>query len=118
MFSLQTIFGSGKQFYTLLDDAAQAAHGYALLGDRAAAGRLLGEATDLTTAAASESAPPHAYWLTPTFCRMGLGLAYLALGDTAAAADSLRAGLASLPADQRDAEWALEYRQALGRAAG
>ena len=26
MFSLQTIFGSGKQFYGLLDDAAQAAH--------------------------------------------------------------------------------------------
>ncbi|KRG59686.1 DUF47 family protein [Stenotrophomonas sp. W1S232] len=26
MFSLQTIFGSGKQFYVLLDDAAQAAH--------------------------------------------------------------------------------------------
>ena len=26
MFSLQTIFGQGKQFYTLLDDAAAAAH--------------------------------------------------------------------------------------------
>ena len=26
MFSLQTIFGSGQQFYTLLDDAAEAAH--------------------------------------------------------------------------------------------
>ena len=26
MFSLQTIFGSGKQFYSLLDEAAQAAH--------------------------------------------------------------------------------------------
>ncbi len=26
MFSLQTIFGSGQQFYTLLDDAAQAAY--------------------------------------------------------------------------------------------
>ncbi len=26
MFSLQTIFGSGTQFYSLLDDAAQAAH--------------------------------------------------------------------------------------------
>jgi uncharacterized protein Yka (UPF0111/DUF47 family) len=26
MFSLQTIFGSGKQFYVLLDEAAQAAH--------------------------------------------------------------------------------------------
>ncbi|MBE2292859.1 MAG: pit accessory protein, partial [Xanthomonadaceae bacterium] len=26
MFSLQTIFGSGKQFFSLLDDAAEAAH--------------------------------------------------------------------------------------------
>ena len=26
MFSLQTIFGSGKQFFNLLDDAAEAAH--------------------------------------------------------------------------------------------
>ena len=26
MFSLQTIFGSGKQFYTYLDEAAQAAY--------------------------------------------------------------------------------------------
>ncbi|MCL1633099.1 pit accessory protein [Luteimonas sp. SX5] len=26
MFSLQTIFGSGKQFFTLIEDAAQAAH--------------------------------------------------------------------------------------------
>ena len=26
MFSLQTIFGQGKQFYTLLEDAAAAAH--------------------------------------------------------------------------------------------
>ncbi|MEV5819552.1 helix-turn-helix domain-containing protein [Micromonospora haikouensis] len=99
-------------------DAVQAAHGYALLGDRAAAGRLLAEASDLTTVAESQAAPALAYWLTPTFSRMGLGLAYLALGDVAAGADNLRAGLAGLPADQARAEWAQEYRQALAVATG
>ncbi|MFJ6196934.1 multiprotein-bridging factor 1 family protein [Micromonospora sp. NPDC092111] len=93
-------------------DAVQAAHGYALLGDRATATRLLGEASDLTTAAESEAAPAIAYWLSPTFCQMGLGLAYLALGDRAAARDHLLAGLNGLPADQRDAEWTVEYRSA------
>ncbi|MFI6230151.1 multiprotein-bridging factor 1 family protein [Micromonospora echinospora] len=99
-------------------DAVQAAHGYALLGDRGAAGRLLDEASDLATAAESEPPLPLAYWLTPTFSRMGLGLAYLALGDKAAAADNLRAGLTGLPADQCDAEWTQEYRRALVVAAG
>ncbi|MFG2056702.1 multiprotein-bridging factor 1 family protein [Micromonospora sp. NPDC048930] len=99
-------------------DAVQAAHGYALLGDRPAAMRLLGEASDLTTAAEAESPPAAAYWLTPTFSRMGLGLAYLALGDKAAAVDNLRAGLDGLPGDQRDAEWTAEYRSALAVANG
>ncbi|MEO3930196.1 helix-turn-helix transcriptional regulator [Micromonosporaceae bacterium B7E4] len=94
-------------------DAVQAAHGYALLGDRDAAGRLLGEASDLAEAAEAATAPAAAYWLTPTFSRMGLGLTYLALGDKAAAADNLRAGLDALPDDQRDAEWTVEYREAL-----
>ncbi|MGW5556825.1 helix-turn-helix domain-containing protein [Micromonospora sp. NPDC003944] len=94
-------------------DAIQAAHGYALLGDRATAVRLLGEAGDLTTAAESEPPPATAYWLTPTFSRMGLGLAYLALGDRAAAGENLRAGLDALPEDQRGAEWVAEYRRAL-----
>ncbi|OZV83768.1 hypothetical protein CA850_03680 [Micromonospora echinospora] len=103
----------GSSVLQRIGDAAQAAHGYALLGDRVAADRLLGEASDLTTAAGSVPPPSHAYWLTPTFCRMNLGLAYLALGDETAAADSLRAGLDSLPADQQDAEWTREYRRAL-----
>ncbi|MGI5150390.1 helix-turn-helix domain-containing protein [Plantactinospora sp. CA-294935] len=94
-------------------DAVQAAHGYALLGDRDAAGRLLGEASDLAEAAETATAPAAAYWLTPTFSRMGLGLTYLALGDKAAAADNLRTGLDGLPDDQRDAEWTMEYREAL-----
>lgn len=93
-------------------DAAQAAHGYALLGDHRAAARLLGEASDLLTRAEGEP-PSTAYWLTPTFSRLNLGLAYVALGDTAEAAQHLRAGLAGLPADQQAAEWTLEYRRAL-----
>lgn len=103
----------GASVLQRIGDAVQAAHGYALLGDHAAANRLLGEASGLTTTAESESPPPAAYWLTPTFSRMGLGLAYLALGDKVAAADNLRVGLEGLPADQRDAEWTQEYRQAL-----
>ncbi|BCJ62909.1 helix-turn-helix domain-containing protein [Micromonospora endophytica] len=99
-------------------DAVQAAHGYALLGDRDAAVWLLGEASDLTEAAENEQAPVLAYWLTPTFSRMGLGLAYLALGDTVSGVDNLRAGLAGLPPDQRDAEWTHEYRHALSAATG
>ena len=99
-------------------DAVQAAHGYALLGDRAPAARLLGEANDLTTAAESQPPPGLAYWLTPTFSRMSLGLAYLALGDRTTSVDNLRAGLEGLPADQRDAEWTQEYRAALLAAAG
>ncbi|MFD0972756.1 helix-turn-helix domain-containing protein [Plantactinospora endophytica] len=94
-------------------DAVQAAHGYALLGDPGSARRLLGEASDLTEAAEAETAPAAAYWLTPTFSRMGIGLTYLALGDRAAAEDNLRAGLDSLPPHQREAEWTLEYREAL-----
>ncbi|MCZ7422507.1 helix-turn-helix domain-containing protein [Verrucosispora sp. WMMA2121] len=99
-------------------DAVQAAHGFALLGDRHSAVGLLGEASDLTEAAEREQAPVLAYWLTPTFSRMGLGLAYLALGDTSAGIDNLRVGLAGLPPDQRDAAWTQEYRQALAVATG
>ncbi|GAB2942377.1 hypothetical protein GCM10027280_33670 [Micromonospora polyrhachis] len=94
-------------------DAAQAAHGYALLGERASALRLLGDASELATAAADTEPPSTAYWLSTTFGYLNLGLAYLGLGDRKAAADNLRAGLDGLPADQCDAEWTVEYRAAL-----
>lgn len=97
-------------------DAVQAAHGYALLGERETARRLLGEASDLADEAAGTEAPDTAYWLSPTFSRMGMGLVHLALGDNAEAAANLRAGLDGLPTEQRDAEWTREYRVALEQA--
>ncbi|KXK59592.1 XRE family transcriptional regulator [Micromonospora rosaria] len=108
----------GSTVLQRIGDGVQAAHGYALLGDRAAAVRLLAEASDLVEQAESASAPPSAYWLTPTFGRMNIGLAHLALGEETTAADHLRAGLDNLPEDQRDAEWTTEYRQALVAAGG
>lgn len=93
-------------------DAVQAAHGYALLGQPDNAKRLLEEAEKLTEA--RSSAPPEtAYWLTPTFSRMGIGLAHLALRDYAEATAHLQAGLNGLPDDQCAAEWTGEYRRAL-----
>lgn len=97
-------------------DAVQAAHGYAWLGQRDDARRLLDEAADLADASADQAPPDTAYWLSPTFSRMGIGLALLALGDHADAAENLRVGLDGLPDDQRGAEWAREYRDALDEA--
>lgn len=99
-----------------IGDAAQAAHGYALLGDRSAAVALLGEAQDLALKADDDEPPPAAYWLSVTYNRLNLGLAYLALGDRREAIRQIRAGLDGIPSDHADSEWAVEYRRALDRA--
>lgn len=103
----------GSTLLQRVGDAAQAAQGFALLGDHDQALRLLGEASDLTERADGHVAPDIAYWLTPEFCRMNIGLAHLAMGDGPRAADHLRAGLDSLPVEMADAEWTAEYRDAL-----
>lgn len=99
-----------------MGDAAQAAQGYADLGQRDVARRLLSDAADLADAA-GEQPPGTAYWLTPTFQRLNLGIAHLGLGEFGAAADHLRAGLDGLPPDQRNAEWRSEYARAYEKAA-
>lgn len=99
-----------------MGDAAQAAQGFALLGEVETARRLLGEAEGLADAA-RDVRPRTAYWLTGDFQRLNLGLAYAGMGDYASGADHLRAGLAGLPADQQSAVWASEYREALRDAA-
>lgn len=93
--------------------AAQAAQGYGMLGERDEALRLLDTAGDLIDQAAREEPPATAYWLTPTFHHLNIGLAHLALADYAAAADHLVTRLDGLPEDQQSAEWTGEYRAAL-----
>lgn len=96
--------------------AAQAAHGYAQLGQRDEALRLLDAAGQLLDTASREAPPATAYWLTPTHHSLNLGLAHLALGDHAAAADHLERGLGGLPEDQAGALWTREYQDALDQA--
>lgn len=97
-------------------DAIQAAHGHALLGERDQARRLLEEASVLAETTVGMTPPRTAYWLTPTFHQLSLGLAHLGLSEKDVAVDRLRAGLYALPADQQNADWTREYRQALSEA--
>ncbi|RBQ20288.1 transcriptional regulator [Spongiactinospora rosea] len=97
-----------------LGDAVQAAQGLALLGDAGEARRMLDVATALEEDARSQ-APGTAYWLTPDYHSLNIGLALLALKEHRAAVEHLRHGLDTLPADQQGAEWAQEYRMALHR---
>ncbi|WP_175488456.1 helix-turn-helix domain-containing protein [Streptomyces qinglanensis] len=98
-----------------MGDAAQVAQGLGELGQTDAARRLLDEAMGLSDAA-QDRPPGTAYWLTPNFQRLNLGLANLGLKAYADAADHIRAGLAGLPADQQRAPWTKEHRDALAKA--
>lgn len=98
-------------------DAIQAAHGHALLGERQRAQELLDEAARVAEQAAALPPPPTAYWLTPTFHHLSLGLAHTGLGNTDVARDLLTSGLAGLPVEQQGADWTQEYRNALERLA-
>ncbi|GAA1680892.1 hypothetical protein GCM10009765_32580 [Fodinicola feengrottensis] len=57
-----------------------------------------------------------AYWLTPSWLRLPIGLAHLGLGNFAAAAANLRTGLEALPDGWQNADWSTEYRTALDKA--
>lgn len=95
-------------------DMLQTAQAYADLGDKKEAQRFLAKASDLATAAGEP--PASVYWYTEPFFRLNIGLAQLGIGQYREAADSLRSGIEEIPADQRDAEWMNEYREALAYA--
>ncbi|WP_052230089.1 helix-turn-helix transcriptional regulator [Streptomyces sp. CT34] len=99
-----------------LGDILQAAAGWAEVGETDRALRMVEAAERLTDKAARVSPPDTAYWLTPEFNRLNLGLATLALGRYDQAADHLSAGLAGLPEDLRGAPWSWEHREALRKA--
>ncbi|MBB5119258.1 helix-turn-helix domain-containing protein [Streptomyces eurocidicus] len=100
-----------------IGDFLQAAAGMAAMGELDAALRMVEKAERLTDKAASEPPPGTAYWLTPEFNRLNMGLCTLALGRYSEAVDHLRAGLAGLPEELRDAPWSWEHKEALRRAA-
>lgn len=92
-------------------DLLQAAQGYAELGERKQALKLLDQAS--ARAERNITPPPSLYWYQPPFFRMNIGMVYLSLGEQGTARDYLTAGLAGLPEDQQRAEWTTEYRDAL-----
>ncbi|MEU1806216.1 helix-turn-helix transcriptional regulator [Streptomyces sp. NPDC019937] len=95
-------------------DGLQAAQGYASMGEREEALRLLDDATTLMQ---KLTEPPRSlYWYRPPFFQMAMGVVHFALGESADAVDFLHSGLGGLPEDQRDAEWTWEYQNALSRA--
>ncbi|MFI1952990.1 helix-turn-helix domain-containing protein [Streptomyces xinghaiensis] len=99
-----------------LGDILQAAAGMAQLGQKDQALRMVEEAEQLTDEAAALPPPRTAYWLTPVFNRLNLGLCTLALGRYGDSVDHLSSGLAQLPDDLRSAPWTWEHREALRKA--
>jgi tetratricopeptide (TPR) repeat protein len=97
-------------------DTLQSAQAYAGLGDFREAKNLLRRASDLVTNAGEP--PASVYWYTEPFLRMNIGLAQHAIGEYYDADDSIRSGIAELPADQQNSEWVNEYRQVLDRTGG
>ncbi|MFD9473360.1 helix-turn-helix domain-containing protein [Streptomyces goshikiensis] len=99
-----------------LGDMLQAAAGLAELGEHDDALRMVENAERLTDTAAALPPPETAYWLTPEFNRLNMGLANMGLGRYADAVDHITAGLEGLPPELRDAPWTQEHRDALKRA--
>jgi transcriptional regulator with XRE-family HTH domain len=99
-----------------LGDLLQAAAGLAEQGAHDDALRLVEHAERLTDEAAALPPPDTAYWLTPEFNRLNMGLACLGLGRYADAVDHITAGLSGLPEELRSAPWTWEHRDALRRA--
>ncbi|MFI1967666.1 hypothetical protein BLA24_00455 [Streptomyces cinnamoneus] len=99
-----------------LGDLLQSAAGLAALGERDQALRAVEQAERLSDVAAAVPPPETAYWLTPEFNRLNMGLCTLALGRYDEAVDHISVGLAGLPEEQRGAAWTQEHRDALRRA--
>lgn len=121
----------GAHYVQCLFDTLQAAQGHAGLADALAgvngvgrtrhrddSRRLLDTASSMIENMAGDNAipPPSVYWYSPTFFRMNIGLAHLGLGNMTDATENLGAGLAGLPDEHKNTEWAAEYREALSTA--
>lgn len=95
--------------------AQQAARSHALLCNGDACDRNLDLATILADRAVAhpDREPPWIYFFSPDYLVMQRGRAYRYLGRHQQAEELLSAGLAALPPEIRNAEWALTYKQDL-----
>jgi hypothetical protein len=98
--------------------AQQEARALALSGEIDPCERKLNEAMELAIRASEhpEDEPPWVYFYSPEYFTMQRGRAYLYLGLHEKAADLLEAGLASMPQELHNAEWAQPYRADLDTA--
>ncbi|WFE40527.1 helix-turn-helix transcriptional regulator [Micromonospora sp. WMMD998] len=89
----------------------QQARGHALIGEANEVSDLLDQAVELNQTArqAPDREPPWIYFHSPAYLAMQRGLAYRLLGWNANAIESLRSGLAGLPAESSGAAWTGPY---------
>lgn len=99
-----------------IGDYLQAAGGLADMGAHTPALHMVERAEKLTDEAAALPPPATAYWLTPDFNRLNMGICLLSLHRYSDAAGHLEAGLAGLPEELRDAPWTWEHKAALRKA--
>ncbi len=100
----------GQQAYNCFQHARVLAR----LGNRRQAAHLLDQAVREADTAGHEGEPPaYAYWYTPAFFKLNVGLTHAWLGNHHEAHDLITDGLAELPDEQRASEWADEFRTAL-----
>ncbi|MGH3933564.1 MAG: hypothetical protein ACRDS1_01035 [Pseudonocardiaceae bacterium] len=102
-------------------NAHQEARGWAMAGERGEVNRALGRADKLAERAVTRQAdtPPNLYWYGSGFFTLQRGLTWHTLGDarfTERAASELTNGLHTLPAAERDSEWAAIFTVAAAEA--
>src|SRR5262249_44686730 len=90
-------------------DRLQAAQGYAALGEKETARRLLDEAAN--RAMDDVEPPPPIYWYTEPFFLLNIGVVTRSIGEYREAAGLRRTGLDGIPADQQGAQWLSEYKE-------
>lgn len=110
MISLSAAAATHKASPGVLSIAAQQhARGLALTGDADECERLLDHAVECAARVDPDNEPPWIYFHDRSYLDLQRGLAYRYLGHLDHAIELLNAGLAALPPEMRDTEWAGLY---------
>jgi tetratricopeptide (TPR) repeat protein len=96
-------------------DGYQAGHAYARASERREAERSIHAADRLLDDVPDGPLPPWAYWYNLAFLLTQRAIAHEALGRKDLAISDLETGLAEMPPEHRNADWAREMRGMMGR---